>query len=392
MKKGILAVCLIVLLLSFGSFFASSQSVVKDTLYIVQLEQGWNLVYGFYNSEDNLNFIGPAIGLKDEINAENIKAVYGFVPTIQEYAQVYPEIDYSRLNLIDDDEMSNTAFLVYSDKAGTLYHKPARHISVSRRPVYKGWNFIGLTEEVIESSSRPDLTFDEIKGNCEVEKAYLFLNGDWQKFDYPEMDSTLLGRGMAIKVQSDCNLGVSESEGGVAPPPLPGSSLTREQCTNLGGSTFDDPGDSSLGGCPQGYEQLGTVYPTIEGSWCCKLEPIGSEIDTYGENLAKWADKNHELIKINGLQIQGVGPNAGGYSDIYYGGFYGTEEGNDDYGGGKTETFRINLNSIISASSCQKSALDYLSTDFKDDTKTEMLSKIGCLGNFEFAKLSEGLL
>jgi hypothetical protein len=74
MRKNLLVVGFF-LLIGMGLVYASSVTVS------VQMDDGWNLVYGF----PNVNAINGG-----DIPKENIKAIYTFIPTIQEYAMVYP--------------------------------------------------------------------------------------------------------------------------------------------------------------------------------------------------------------------------------------------------------------------------------------------------------------
>ena len=77
-----------------------------------------------------------------------------------------------------------------------------------------------MTPDIIEGSNNPDLTMDDIKGNCNIQKAYYFFDGQWVLYSMPEMDSTLLGKGLAIKVSENCNFGRNE-ETTTPPPELP---------------------------------------------------------------------------------------------------------------------------------------------------------------------------
>jgi hypothetical protein len=103
------------------------------------------------------------------------------------------------------------------------------------------------------------------------------------------------------------------------------------------------------------------------------------ELDIYGNALAEWADEHHAVIMINGLDIQRVGPNAGGYSPIYW--------------DNSIEDYRRNLDGLIARSFCDVDELqEYLSVDISGDTKEDLVSNIKCLGDIEFSELSEGLL
>ena len=103
--------------------------------------KGWNLVYGFASAEQ----------LEGQVLEEsNIKAVYAFIPTTQEYARAYPDPEYDKLRQLDDDELLNTAFWVYSDKAeSSEYWLETEVVPYDQRQLYSGWNFFGLTSYLI---------------------------------------------------------------------------------------------------------------------------------------------------------------------------------------------------------------------------------------------------
>ncbi|MBU0760839.1 MAG: hypothetical protein KJ858_04055 [Nanoarchaeota archaeon] len=106
-------------------------------------EKGWNLIYGFFNPEEQLS-------ANSDISADDIEAVYAYIPTTNEYARAYPEPEVEKLRQIDDDELLNTAFWVYSDKSGTIVYEiyDNSYIPFDERPLYQGWNFLGLMPEM----------------------------------------------------------------------------------------------------------------------------------------------------------------------------------------------------------------------------------------------------
>ena len=196
----------------------------------LNLDEGWNLVYGLFD-------VNQIQGL----DTTHIKAIYGFVPTTQEYVRLYPEPDAEDLAILQglegepfdfEEDFAQTAFWVYSDistewntKEFWLYDeiKP-----IEERSLFKGWNFVGLTPDIIEQPGDVDEpTLLDIQGNCDIEKAYLWLNGEWYDFDeigrdVAELESNLLLKGMVIKVSDDCTLNsAGSSSGGITPPPIP---------------------------------------------------------------------------------------------------------------------------------------------------------------------------
>ena len=70
---------------------------------------GWNLVHGLPNPE----WLSGG-----DIEASNIKAIYGFNPMTQEYIRFYPQPEKTKLNSQNtrvDSMISATAFWVYID-------------------------------------------------------------------------------------------------------------------------------------------------------------------------------------------------------------------------------------------------------------------------------------
>ena len=62
---------------------------------------------------------------------------------------------------------------------------------------------------MIESPTRPNLTFNDLKGNCLVEKSYVFLEGQWVAINPIPMEDNLLNSGVVIKVSNTCQLGTN---------------------------------------------------------------------------------------------------------------------------------------------------------------------------------------
>ncbi|MFA4887421.1 MAG: hypothetical protein WC595_04360 [Candidatus Nanoarchaeia archaeon] len=101
------------------------------------------------------------------------------------------------------------------------------------------------------------------------------------------------------------------------------------------------------------------------------------KINEWGESLAGWSNNHCETIKINGLEINKQGPNAGGCSGYYYkGGFTSKEE---------TDVFRENIKGLAVKSSCEYNQLNkYLSKKINSDSRETLLNNISCLGKVEF--------
>lgn len=208
MNKTVLSIGLILLM---GMVLA--QAPASNTVY---LNEGWNLV---------TNFIQPSQITGGNIAQSNIKAVYAFVPTTQQYARTYPnpsQSDIALLQSIDDDIIEQNAFWVYTDKAGTLTYtstaSPATR--VEERNLYAGWNFVGVGTDMVESPAYPEMTLEDISGNCNVQKAYAFIQGQWVTITPFPMEDTLVNSGILVKVSNNCQLGMA-AQTPPAPPATP---------------------------------------------------------------------------------------------------------------------------------------------------------------------------
>ncbi len=209
MSKKIIISIMMIILIGLGGFVTASLLEVQAPIY-----KGWNLLFGFANPNQ----------LSGKLEESSIKAVYAFIPTIQEYAMVYPDVDHDKVGLIDDDELLNTAFWVYSsDETGEElngimnadeYNLEEEITLIGDRNIYKGWNFVGITPEMVGKH------LNEIKGNCEIEKAFgwEYDHQKWQLLeDYSKFNKESLLTGIVVKVVSNCNLGTLEEE--ISPPP-----------------------------------------------------------------------------------------------------------------------------------------------------------------------------
>ena len=221
MTKGNLVLAFSVLLiLIIGMLQAQAQEVIPT--YKIQIDKGWNLIYRFYNPSEQI--------LPDsEVKSSDIKAIYGFVPTVQKYVEVYPNIqDDGNFNKygIDDGYLADGGFWVYSDKSGFLsYTGLEEETPISNRQLYKGWNFVGISHEMLN-------TFVE-SGTCEIERMFYCERGQWDiltedilssvgmsynKFNVADNEQDV-GHVVLVKVGENCMLDLSSET--INPPPIP---------------------------------------------------------------------------------------------------------------------------------------------------------------------------
>ncbi len=215
-RKLVLSLSLVLLVGIVGFVSAkmtiiSSADSIKSYDATIPISAGWNLVYGTFIHYDG------SISLDSEIKKEDIKAVYFYSREENKYLQVYPtEKEYGnyvrnlRING-DNNKISyamQSPYWVYSSKSGLLrYNLRAIYdddnqivLTTNSFLLSSGWNF------VTPSSQFNDKTIDDLKGNCEIERAYGYDSGwkDWSKVEFREEG---IGLGVVVKVKNDCKFG-----------------------------------------------------------------------------------------------------------------------------------------------------------------------------------------
>ena len=196
----------------------STLALASGNEYSIKVYKGWNLVYGFSNLEQ----------LNDQLlRPENIKAIYAFMPTTQEYVMMYPKRDVQKVEQMAYGQLMQTAFWVYSDiTIETEYWQEYRLIPFDERQLYAGWNFVGITPDMIGPvevglNQYKDLELKDLAGSCKIEKSYFFNPEGKNWFEIPLTEefemSEALSSGWVIKVSGNCKLGNDAS--GLSPPP-----------------------------------------------------------------------------------------------------------------------------------------------------------------------------
>ncbi len=180
----------------------------------IGLTKNWNLVYGFTASSVS------------ESELENIKAIYAFIPTTQEYVRVYPEPEISKINSIGESYLWKSAVWVYYDKkyeGVTTKYNVEEPPALEEMQLYRRWNFVGVTPK-FDKDENGVFKWNEVKGNCDILKIN-YYNTDLNEWSEVSLSSEIgindaLWRGFVILVSNDCKLGVS-SEAISSPPAIP---------------------------------------------------------------------------------------------------------------------------------------------------------------------------
>jgi hypothetical protein len=181
----------------------------------MQFGKGWNLVQGILNPE----WI--------QANSNNIKAIYAYNPTSDEYVRFYPEPENNKIG--DTNFAWSTwgrfgSLWVYSETDFNSNYWRFEDGDLEQTPLFSGWNFMAITSE-FEGNS-----LEDIKGNCDIENAYgwdvqnqefgTIMNIIDSKDLFTYESSLRAGNGFIIKVTSDCKLGISEGSS-INPPTIP---------------------------------------------------------------------------------------------------------------------------------------------------------------------------
>jgi hypothetical protein len=228
--------------LNWGFTTATTETETKE----VYLIEGWNLIQGFGNP----SFITSS-SIGKEKATENIKAIFAFSPLDKKYVKVYP-IDSSSHSSNPDriafdslpPAVLQLPFWVYSSKGGySISYETQKLDSTFQITWPSGWNLVSISNEMVGKN------LNEIKGSCNIEKAYWWSDkenskGSWVSFPSDiSFDRSLVGLGIALKFSSECKLGSSSSGSGstiTAPPAIPNDNGNEGECIGTDGGTIID--------------------------------------------------------------------------------------------------------------------------------------------------------
>lgn len=128
--------------------------------------------------------------------------------------------------------LMTSSIWVYSEKEGDFVIKWDPNIDGQKTSDYeliKGWNFVWINPEFTDNS------LNDMKGNCDLNKIYLWdassqewsTEGESQEIALQaKFSQNVVGQGMVVKVSNDCNFG-SSNEGITNPPQLPEGSSAK---------------------------------------------------------------------------------------------------------------------------------------------------------------------
>lgn len=216
----------------YASMTATSPTNGNKITYDVEIQvaKGWNLVVASPVWGDDAGSIKE----DSEIQKENIKASYYYFRQDNKYLQLFPnekEVDDYLRSIQTKYDMETIYFSqspvwIYSNKDGVLkYTRKDFPKFDGNLKLYlsSGWNFVTITSDISTK------TFDDIKGDCNAEKLYVFVSeiNNWQAIDTTNglFGTEDVGKGFIVKVTSDCTLGAfsssSTSSSDINPPQIP---------------------------------------------------------------------------------------------------------------------------------------------------------------------------
>ena len=223
-KEVLLFICmnkriiLSIAILSLFSFSVFVSGIMTSILNIdewnveLSLQKGWNLVPGF-NTD--------SIESDSNIQAEDILATFVYVREKNKYMIFETEDTSSEFfkyfNSATGDEkdyVRQVPVWIYIERVGNIKYLRGSFPSLGGFVLKQGWNFISITPDMLDKSLM------DIKGNCNIEKAFPFdiATQSWDDdllisgWKFKENTIVEPGRGFAIKVIEDCELGMSSGE------------------------------------------------------------------------------------------------------------------------------------------------------------------------------------
>ena len=201
---------------------------VSDSL--INVNQGWNLMWGF--------FYPGFMSSSNDLTPNNVKGIYIMNPLERNYIQMYPIVDTTGIDSISGNYVAqgyypgigkgDSSFLVwvYFDKAGSFKFRLPEGFKtdIYNTCLFSGWNFVGILPGVFyDTNGVNQISFklNDIKGNCNIEKAYFFggtnenpsVTNEWVEVGVNNLisDAEMYGA-LAVQVTSDCILGRTNNQ------------------------------------------------------------------------------------------------------------------------------------------------------------------------------------
>lgn len=218
MKKIILS-AFVLLLVGMSSlayaYMGQIQGDEDNIVYTASAFQGWNIL-----NAGSIVFNKLALTANSDIKAEDIKAVFYYSPSQKTYIQIYPNFDDTKFTkeeryygAYSAAEISSASAWVYVERDGMIEYTTDDVISMTKRKLTSGWNFVSVTQKGLGSS------LNDLKGSCDIQKAYYYFE-EYKQLDLNmKLPSDMASHGLLIKVTNDCQFSGAGSS--VTPPQIP---------------------------------------------------------------------------------------------------------------------------------------------------------------------------
>jgi len=231
MRKFILFAMVILLAGTIGTVYSQIPNKVVNEEF--QIYKGWNLV--------DFPLYSDIIKYSDKLETSE-STVYFMLERPFSYNYVQGD-DGARAyasklvdNNIDDSILDATAVWFFSKTdltfelyAATLPSKEDLSNNIdsvnNAYQLFNGWNLVSINSLMI------DRTLNDFKGNCDINKIYIFKSDlqEWQRVTFDEGASKeQVGGGLAVKVRNDCQMDFGGSARISSIPSLPTTEVTCE--------------------------------------------------------------------------------------------------------------------------------------------------------------------
>ncbi len=212
MKKNLTLILFIVSLIGISIFVSAYEEHINgdddNIIYTASVSKGWNLLNGgVYSNRLTAN---------SDIKEKDISAIYVYSPSQNEYLQIYPNLDEEKLNIEDKQSakihlIESSSAWVYIQRDGMIEYEVGDMVSIRKRELVPGWNFISVTESALGQ------TLNNLKGNCDIQSAYYYFK-EYKKLDLNmEFPNDMSSLGLIIKVPNKCKFGGNS----IMPPQIP---------------------------------------------------------------------------------------------------------------------------------------------------------------------------
>ena len=215
MNKQISLLVSLVLLVGLAVFVSAYTEQIQgdedQITYTASVRQGWNLL--------NAGIFTNALTANSDIKESDISSVFIYSPSTNQYIRIKPNLEESKYNAEKSyyggwtSKIHSLSAWVYVKREGMIEYTTDDTISMTKRELTSGWNFVSVTENALGKS------LNDLKGNCAIQKAYYYLEGYQEVSLGLEFPTDMSSQGLLIKVSNDCTFNSAGTS--ITPPPIP---------------------------------------------------------------------------------------------------------------------------------------------------------------------------